>query len=296
MTIEIGSIDTVDELEIMMEANELKGKLWRMSDKVYHGTTMALGSSHLRKYSLSPADYKASVDNPFPDTKDMHIGTAFHALLLEGAEAYRAEVGVIPKGNKNTKAYKAEVQKMKELGEWRPTMLDEKDDFLVHDMYRAASANKMVKGLLSGGHAELSAFAQIPGTDIWTKCRMDYLNLDMGYMVDLKSTKDDSFDHFNSSIFKWGYEVQMAYYRMVLFWATGLEIEGTYVLGVQKSKPHKSFPVRLRDMEIELGNVQAEHFLECHKDCTAANEWPAEDEEIYTASAPNWKLKEWGIG
>ena len=60
--------------------------------------------SALKHYAHSPAHYRAHMEAPPKQTEDMLTGSALHALVLEGEDAFAARYAASPEGIKrNTK-------------------------------------------------------------------------------------------------------------------------------------------------------------------------------------------------
>jgi hypothetical protein len=78
-------------------------------------------------------------------------------------------------------------------------------------------SNKVFQKLTSGLTTQREFFADLPSGQK-LKAKLDYFGIkrNVGYIVDLKTAKDSPIDKFKWSIFDYGYDFQMAFYKMIV--------------------------------------------------------------------------------
>jgi exodeoxyribonuclease VIII len=144
-------------------------------------------------------------DVVFNKTPTMMLGTAFHTRVLE-PKLYGNEYAVSPKFDKRTKDGKAQFAEWSSLNAGK-MLLTEDQDQLVKNMGDAIKGNKYAKGLLGGTLSEVSAFKRLD-CGVILKGRIDSVNYDGSYGVDLKSVDDCSPDGFAKACAKYRYDIQ----------------------------------------------------------------------------------------
>ena len=177
----------------MIEQNKIISKL---SNKEYHKQN-AISSSNCKDLLISPWNYHHKKHNPIQPSPAMKFGTMFHSLVLE-PQLFDKEYLVADIPKRNTKQGKLDHQEL--IEKLNDRVLVNTDDFLkAQDMSYNLQKNNFVQTLLSGGQAEQSVFWTDETTKTPCKARADYINIDRGYIVDLKTTSsladDINFKH-----------------------------------------------------------------------------------------------------
>ncbi len=98
--------------------------------------------------------------------------------------------------------------------------------------------NELVKTLLSDGRAEQSIFWIDEGTDILCKARADYINVEQGYIVDIKTTSnlaDDS--SFGFTLKQYHYDLSAGFYVDGFKKAIGRDVD-FYFIVIESNPPH----------------------------------------------------------
>ena len=159
---------------------------------------------------VSNSDIKILLDNPFmygkpvKKTGAMLMGTYIHDVL----QGRPTQTEFISEANsRNSKEYKEQGRLM---------MLQKEIDAIQPVLDRVQANNEFMGYILGGdlkpGQIEQPAIGKIFGVNF--KAKADRINLEAGYVVDIKTTSDIS--KFKSSFFKYGYDTQ-AYIYEVLF-------------------------------------------------------------------------------
>ncbi len=141
--------------------------------------------------------------------------------------------------------------------------------------------------LLAHGTAEQSIFWHDKEADYPCKARIDFES-DMGYLVDLKTSRDASKAEFARSIAKFGYHRQNAMYRDGYIEATGKTPKG-FIFIVVESEPPYSVGVYSLDPEgVEIGQAEYKHLLAEFAECQKEDNWPAYSDQVETIELPRW--------
>lgn len=204
-----------------------------LSNEQYHAHA-AISSSNCKDLLVSPWLYMENKKNPKAPTPSMEEGTMFHTYVLE-RELFFDHYYVSKKFNRTTKIGKeGYANAMKNAGNRK--VIYEPDIKKIVAMSSGINSNALANALLKNGKAELSCFFKIK--DIECKCRADYINVDAGYIVDLKTTASlASEDDFKSTMYRYLYHLSAAFY------VDGFSQEykkpfDFFFIVVEKSAPH----------------------------------------------------------
>jgi hypothetical protein len=259
----------------------------------YHGDpcpTPAL-SNGIIKPLLQQSPYHAWLQHPRlnpacarDDAAKFDLGTAAHALLLEGADRCR----IIEADDFRTKAAREErdlayadgaTPLLRAQYDAARIMVDRACAFLEHTEFA---------GVLSRGKPEQSFFWQ-EQNGIWVKARADHLTHERDLIVDYKSTglppakwKRAMPDH--------GYDVQSLLYQR------GMSVLGhrtRFVFLVQEtSLPHACWLVEASESMRELANMKIARAVRTWGECLKTGRWPSYPTAVQNVEAPNYALIE----
>ena len=242
-------------------------------------------NSDLGELARSPMHYYHQ--RPKPQTDSMIFGSAFHAFLLEGREAFEGRYVEKPKGlRKGTKAYNEFLESMPLGAEVLPAGSTK----LVEDMASQAMLHPDVSWLLASGEAESSWYWRDDDTRLVCRMRTDWWNPDAGVIVDLKSWSEVTRDKFEGQAERMDYRRQAAFYvdgaRAVL----GEDaVKGFVLVAVEKDWPHGT---EVYDAEpvLEAGREDYKRLLRVARQCIDRGEWPG-----YGSVDDDGNLKRQGI-
>ena len=135
-------------------------------------------------------------------------------------------------------------------------------DFLkAQDMIFPVSQNPIVKNLLRGGKAESSVFWQDKATGIQCKSKADYLNIDNGYIVDVKTTASLASERaFLHTVEKYGYHLSASFYKKGFELATGKELDFFFVV-IEKEAPFNYAIYKISHELLRRGEAQYQQAL-----------------------------------
>ena len=229
----------------------------------YHAG-VGISSSYIRRFGQSQLH---AIEHKQESSPNLKFGTASHALLVEGQEAFDKEVKVIT-GSPYTKAYKEEKADYEEQG------------FIVLKESEAEIIHAMKDSMVYEGNAYLNAKGKIAEAsiywyedDVLCKCRPDLIcpplnepNSDNKIViVDYKTTVSCEPFAFNKSVKKYGYDMQAAWYRRGLLMA-GYDVEDFMFIAQEKVHPYASKVFRITKEQIDFGWTMMENYLEEYKE------------------------------
>ncbi len=190
-------------------------------------------------------------------------------------------------------------------GEWlrnngHRIVLEQSEWDQLHRMRDALMAHPAACKLVTGkGHAEVSGYWIDEATGELCRFRPDYLR-DDDILVDLKTTDDASEEGFASSIAKWSYDTQDAYYCDGFKAVTGRDLLAFVFVVVEKSaclvegKPKGVAVYRMDDASREIGRAKYRAALTMYAYCMKENYWPCYSDKVETISLPQWNLRKYG--
>ena len=229
----------------------------------YHAG-VGISSSYIRRFGQSQLH---AIEHKQESSPNLKFGTAAHALIVEGQEAFDKEVRVLT-GSPYTKAYKEEKAEYEEQGF---IVLKEDDVNLIQSMKDS---------MVYEGNAYLNAKGKVAEAsiywyedDVLCKCRPDMLcpplkepNSDNKIViVDYKTTISCEPFAFNKSVKKYGYDMQAAWYRRGLLMA-GYDVEDFVFIAQEKVHPYASKVFRITKEQIDFGWTMMENYLEDYKE------------------------------
>ena len=220
----------------MIEHNTL---IYDMSNDDYHAH-QAISSSNCKDLLKSPWSYQHKRDNPTSQTPSMVFGSLVHALVLEPS-TFEARYFIADKPKRNTKDGKAKYAEL--LQECATRTWVSRDDYLkASDMTCSLLASNTANLLLKGGSSEVAIFWQDRATGIECRAKCDYINLDAGYIVDLKTTSSLANEKgFKSTLLKYQYHLSAAMYLEGFSQAIGSKLDFLFI--VIESAPPYNFGV-----------------------------------------------------
>lgn len=229
----------------------------------YHAG-VGISSSYIRRFGQSQLH---AIEHKQESSPNLKFGTAAHALIVEGQEAFDKEVKVIT-GSPYTKAYKEEKAEYEEQGF---IVLKEDDVNLIQSMKDS---------MVYEGNAYLNAKGKVAEAsiywyedDVLCKCRPDMLcpplkepNSDNKIVIiDYKTTISCEPFSFNKSVMKYGYDMQAAWYRRGLLMA-GYDVEDFVFIAQEKVHPYASKVFRITKEQMDFGWTMMESYLNDYKE------------------------------
>jgi len=216
------------------------------------------------------------------DTAATALGSAFHTLLLEGSEAFKARYAVKPAdlnlATRDGKAWKAENEGREIIG-W--------------DAYQQITemAGAVLKGparnvLTARKVAEATMVAKDPVTGLWLIARPDLL-ISNRLVVNLKSARNPRPDEFERQVFTLRYYLGDAFSRLVAQ-IVGIEDPAHGFLVVGKDAPFLSYLATLKPDVRDYADRVVRALINQWADCVASDEWPSYTDRTIEIGLPAW--------
>lgn len=235
----------------------------------------ALNYSGLRELLKSPLHYRQYLDSPREETKALRVGSATHALALQGAEAYAAGFAIAPDVDKRTKDGREAWAAFASENSGK-TILTAEEGETVRAVALAARDAMVALGIV-GIFAEHMLTADYNGVPI--KAAIDLVARDRDgnlVLVDLKTTEDASPRGFLNSVRSYRYNLQAHVYRTVYALAGAMEgpIPPRFLfLAVEK----ESLATAWYEIGPGLAAYAIEDFergVKLYDECRALDSWP----------------------
>lgn len=215
----------------------IDGVFEEMSNAEYH-SSLGFSKSTLDGI-LKQADYiewKSRVEK-FED-RNLLVGSALHTFVLEPTE-YDKRYAVRPKFDMRKKEDKEQAI-LWDNNHCDYDILSNDEHESILNMGFSIKASPNAQSLLAEGNAEISIYQTID--DIQFKIRPDYINVEKGYIVDVKTTRD--INNFGKSAVDYGYDLQAYMYSMIAERVYGKPFKFFFVV-VGKERSCGCYPVRV---------------------------------------------------
>lgn len=193
---------------ILYPSSELGNEEYHSQSKYWSSSQVKDALSEMRTFYKTYITKELSKDFARQTQIAMDIGTYFHAAILE-PETLTEECAVWD-GVRKGKAYEDFMQKNK--GKVVITASDfEKAQALISGFKADPESMKF----LSSGEPEVSTFAKIQGLNV--RVRADWLDIDRGLIMDLKSTSGSVYDpnEIKKKVDNFNYDLSAAFYMDV---------------------------------------------------------------------------------
>ena len=246
-----------------------------------------VNQSSLKKILLSPAHYQAALRFKMIPTPAMEMGTALHALSLDGEAAF--DKGYIKKpdglslATKEGKAWKAEVGRKKVLssgGKDDPWgSVQGMNESLKRLQWFNPSQDDYIK------YNEVSIYWDWMG--VKCKARLDRVAIEEGLVLDLKTTDTVEPDLFLKKVIGLGYDFQAAYYAKAAEVAFGKPFKFLFV-AVERKAPYTVDIFEATPDMMEEAMYKCEKALKTYALCQENNSWPNRDPIVRQLDYPSW--------
>jgi len=221
------------------------------------------------------------------EAEHFDIGTAAHAILLEGTAA----VEVIDAKDWRTNAAKDARDKARAAGKV-PLLAKVWAD--VEAMVGAARAqldrHADGRAMFVGGAAEQTVIWCEDG-GVWCRARTDWLR--QGHVDDYKTTSASANPEVLSrTLFGNGWDIQAAFYLRGVKAVTGIDAEFRFACQ-ETYPPYALSVVALGPDAMLLAEKKVLYALELWRECLTTNTWPAYPNRTAYASLPTWVESAW---
>lgn len=242
----------------------------------------------------SPAHARAAHPRLNPDWVPTHdekfdVGTAAHALLLEG----EAAVAVIEAADWRTAIAKEQREEARAAGQ---IPLLSKHWAAVEQMVNAVKLQiaelEVDPPLFTDGKPEQTLLWEHKGA-VACRARLDWLRDDRTAIDDLKTTsRSANPETWAKTIFSLGYDVQAAFYRRAVKAITGIEPEFR-LLVIETSAPYALCAMSLAPDAMAIADKKVDYALKLWARCLRDDNWPAYDLRVHHIEMPPWAEGQW---
>lgn len=225
--------------------------------------------STLKRIALSPAHYRAAVEEPFASSAAMRHGTLIHAICLGGDF-------VVYDGERRGKSW----QTFAEEHEGR-TIVTRAEHDRAMECARVVMTHP-IAGPLLRGQREIELR--------WEWCgracggRLDVLG--PSFVNDLKTTTRSEPGWFGRHALRMHYHVQAAWYREGAR-QNGHTADAAYLTAVEIKPPYAVTVMRLTERALEEGERIARLWMERLLGCEAVGEWPEYAQSVIDLDVPD---------
>lgn len=258
---------------------------YNMRDSDYHART-EISSSAMKRALISPAHYKAYLEEKEDPTPAMELGTAIHGAILE-QDFSKYVCG--PDCRRGTKEWTA----FEEANEGK-IILKPSDFNTIKGMYDAFFAHPNASKVVSKGKPEVSVIGKCEKTSLDIRGRIDYfVQSDKGnYILDYKSASSADIGSFKRSIFDYRYDLSIAHYKDITEKALNIKIDDCFFIVQEKTPPYALMVYRASDRMLEQGLNDRDKALYIIKQCLDKNEFPSYPSDILEIDFNDYQYRE----
>lgn len=233
----------------------------------YHSDKYYLSSSQLKSLLKSAEAFKQEQDSPSPGATGAHLdlGTYVHSLLLE-PDLVNEHYAFFEGFRRAGAAYEA-FKLQNPDKEIISASMRNNGERLAASVQALPAAMK----LLEHGESELSIALVL--NDVPVKARFDRINVEAGYILDVKTSRDPAGkEYFKHTIKEYGYDLSAAHYTAVAtaYYKKPFDF---YWLVISKDGTPESRIYKASDATMAKGARDVEQALEKYKKCTASGIW-----------------------
>lgn len=233
---------------------------------------------HADKQYMSSSNFKTLLKNPkqFYDEKILGIkpekssNTAFdegsltHSMILEPHKIdneFAFWKGLRKQGSEY-EAFEASARKR--------TVISQPQKIRCEGYYKAFSKNDLAVSLIQGGLAEQTLCQNY--YDLLVKTRCDYINVEKGYIVDVKTSSFPvDLDSFKMTIGQFSYELSAALYVAIAEQFYNKKFDFYFLAIAKKDLDCQVF--KLSSATAERGNRMILDAIKIYKSCKASGDW-----------------------
>lgn len=277
-------------MSIIYEAGPLSYAQAHLPADAYR-SAVGLTQSEINRFAESPALFRY-VERE--QTESMRIGTALHALILEGRREFVVRPATYGPENKPWHGAAKECREWNAAHAGQTILSADEADALGRAAVRA-KLHERVAYLLDGAHTELSVFGASQTGVPWGKGRLDAVKHagDRLLITDIKTTNDARLRPFSQTILARGYHRQAAWYRRLMrqFVDETIRVE-FWLVAVEISPLPRCNVWKLEDAAMDLGDEEIDKLIEKLDECRQTGKWPDyHDKDIGlmgTIDLPRW--------
>jgi PDDEXK-like domain of unknown function (DUF3799) len=269
------------------------------SNREYHSGE-GLGSTDLKQLLRSAAHFQARKGDPHDPTAEMLKGSLVHSLILE-PEKTSQDFAIGDFNIRRGKAYDdfCEANRGREIVSQKE--FDEAS-LIATAFERQRKENADLSRLLDGVR-ENSFYWTDKATGVLCKCRPDVLTAH-GAIVDIKTTRDATFDAFQKQVVDLQYFVSAAHYvcgvNQVL--KEGPALPGGFVpptafvfVVIETKEPYLVATYYLDDSALIAGWTLCKKALETYANAKTSQKWEGYPKQMIKMDLPKWFYQRMGV-
>lgn len=271
--------------------NELKMGMSKVSNTLYHASD-GLSSSDLKELARSPLHWRTYKAQESESSAEMALGSLVHALILE-PESVESEFAVGEFKIRRGKDYDAV------LSQNPGRVIVSTEEFqeakrISSAFFEECSHNPELKALTQG-QKEIAFVWECPTTGVKLKCKPDILG--NGFIADIKTSKDASFDAFQRQVVDYMYFLSAAHYlkgvthvmqKGLLVPQVTLPPTAFYFIVIEKKAPYAIAVYRLDAKALEIGNSMVERAVNSYAGAVATDVWTGYPARVIEMGLPNY--------
>ena len=257
----------------------------------------AVNFSTLKEIRKTASKCKYAIDHPREMTDAMKNGQALHVATLEPGR-FDGMFHICPpadgrtKEGKETLTYHSQLAAQEKKIMLRQGFKDDDAKFEAIAAYRGMAAaihrSKAASMLLQGqGQNEVSGLYRDEETGLWCKFRCDRIVDSLGYIVEIKSTRDASEWSFAKDVHSMAYHAQAASYIRGVQKITGKKY-GHVIIAVESEPPYDVAVYYLDDQGLQTGLLNYTAWLARYAECLNKNQWPGYPDQLMPLSLPSY--------
>ncbi len=267
----------------------------------------AINFSTLKHCRQSPAHARHRQLNPEPPTASQELGTLIHAYLLEPDRFAREFIelpdltaGLKTKNGDPAKNPTATVEYKARLADFQAdnpgrTLVRPDDMAALRGIGESVTASATASHALTGHgedtDTEVAVVWQDPGTGLWCKGLVDFLDYlpTVGYALDVKSVDDASPGPFARLANQHAWHVQAAWYLWGLS-VVGKTAQQFLHVAVETSAPFGVAVYELDDVSLDQGLRTFRTYLDAWSQCVQCGRWSAYPDAVQPLSIPKYAI------
>ena len=257
-----------------------------ITNKEYHSDTQYLSSSNLKLILKSPEQfYKEKIlgQKVIEEKPAFDEGSYAHGLILE-PEKVAEEFAIYDGWKKQGKVF----EEFKQNNQSK-IILSKAQDFKVKKWVESYKKREVAVSLLSNGYAEHTICSSI--LEVPIKVRADYINIDKGYIVDIKTTGYESgSDIFKFIISEFGYDLSAALYCQVAHDVYN-KLFDFYFIVISKAD-YECHVYKASADTLNKGHSLVNKAIIKYKKCLATNNWTNTIKSVNVFYEQNYEILE----
>lgn len=268
------------------------------TNEMHHADLTATSSSSLKLITDSPYTYLSSLkdrqNGEFKaPNKSMQFGTLCHLAILE-PEVFKKKLVMAPKFDMRTKIGKEGKMLFDLECPVDAVVLNEEEYDDLMGVIQAVLNHEEARNIFKEGVTEISGYFRDEKTGILIRIRPDFLSTreDLSMFIDLKTTRDSSYDGFQKQINSLKYHMQLALYRKGIFAITGNMPSICGWTAVENKKPYEVALYTADEAMIEIGDRWCRYALDRLHKCIVEKNFPQRQVSVENMAPSSWMISQ----